>query len=192
MTPPVPLPAIAPETWLDEAELVRRHAALAPAPLDRGRVTQILARTPARMRVLHDRASITAAGGLAADRWAEADTPNPDAQLAVMAHGVASMIANGQPLSLFGDNLTVDLDLSEANLPVGSRVRIGTATLVVTPKPHNGCSKYAARFGHPALRFIAAPERRPLHLRGIYLRVLTDGEIGVGDEVVIEHRATTP
>ncbi len=182
------MPAIASETWLDEDELARRHARLPPAPQDRGRVTQILARTPARTRLLHQRTPVTESGGVPGDRWAAADEPKRAAQIAVMGHAVTTMIANGQPLTLFGDNLALALDLSEANLPVGSQVRIGTATLVVTPKPHNGCHKYAARFGHAALRFIAAKERRPLHLRGIYFRVVSDGEIAVGDEVVIEHR----
>ena len=59
-------------------------------------------------------------------------------------------IANGQPLFLFGDNLLVELDVSPANLPTGTRLQVGTALCEVTPKPHTGCGKFAARFGQDA------------------------------------------
>ena len=98
---------------------------------------------------------------------------------------MGELIANGQPLALFGDNLIVDLDLSSANLPIGSRLRIGSATLEVMPFPHDGCDKYRARFGADALRFISEKSRRPRNLRGIYLGVIERGEIAVDDKVEI-------
>jgi MOSC domain-containing protein YiiM len=118
--------------------------------------------------------------------------PDPDAQLAVMQRDVAELIANGQPLTLFGDNLFLDLDLSAENLPAGSRVRAGTALLAVTPKPHDGCRKFRARFGNDALRFVSKGELRHRNLRGIYMRVVEAGELGVGDavELVAPGRAT--
>jgi MOSC domain-containing protein YiiM len=53
--------------------------------------------------------------------------------------------------------------------------------LEVTPQPHNGCAKYSERFGADALRVISRPEARDLHLRGIYFRVVEDGDVAVGD-----------
>src|SRR4029079_8249763 len=85
--------------------------------------------------------------------------------------------------------LFFDLDLSAANLPIGSRLRAGGVLLEVTPKAHNGCHKFKGRFGGDALRFVAPPERRPLNLRGIYLRVVEDGEVAVGDAVEVVMRA---
>jgi MOSC domain-containing protein YiiM len=105
-----------------------------------------------------------------------------------MQHDVASLIANGQPLPLFGDNLFLDLDLSATNLPIGSRLRAGAVLLEVTPKAHNGCHKFKGRFGSDALRFVAHPDRRSLNLRGIYLRVVEDGEVAVGDAVEVVMR----
>jgi MOSC domain-containing protein YiiM len=102
-----------------------------------------------------------------------------------MQIGVAELIANGQPLELFGDNLFLDLDLSKDNLPPGAQLRIGGATLVVTPKAHNGCKKFLARFGEDALRFVSDPADRPRNLRGIYLRVIAPGDIQVGDRVEV-------
>jgi MOSC domain-containing protein YiiM len=102
-----------------------------------------------------------------------------------MQRDVAELIANGQPLTLFGDNLFLDLDLSVSNLPTGSRVHVGGATLEVTPKPHNGCKKFHARFGPDALRFVSKPDLRHRNLRGIYMRVVQPGEAAPGDPVEV-------
>jgi MOSC domain-containing protein YiiM len=132
---------------------------------------------------------LTAAGGMPGDAWTRKIPVLPEAQLAVMQRDVAELIANGQPLVLFGDNVFLDLDLAAANLPIGSRLRAGAAHLEVTPKPHNGCHKFKARFGADALRLVAHPERRHRNLRGIYLKVVEDGAVAVGDAVEVLMRA---
>jgi MOSC domain-containing protein YiiM len=98
-----------------------------------------------------------------------------------METDVAELIANGQPLALFGDCIILDLDLSSGNLPSSSRVRLGSAVLEVTPTPHNGCRKFRARFGDGALRFVSTKELRHRNLRGIYMRVVQGGEVNMGD-----------
>ena len=45
--------------------------------------------------------------------------PDPDAQIAVMQADVARLIANGQPLELFGDQLFLELDLLGRESPAG-------------------------------------------------------------------------
>ena len=84
---------------------------------------------------------------------------------------------------LAGDQLFVDLDLSEANLPPGTQLAIGTAVIEVTAEPHTGCSKFVERFGVDAMKFVNAPERQDLHLRGINARVVRAGTLRVGDRV---------
>ncbi len=103
--------------------------------------------------------------------------------------GIARLIANGQPLTTFGDNLFVELDLSAANLPTGTRLAVGRAIVEVTPKPHNGCSKFDARFGNDALCFVQAPATRADNRRGIYWKVVTEGEVSVGDSIRVLSRA---
>ncbi len=177
-----------PERFLAVDVLAQRLARLPAAPRGRGRVVALVTRVDGGRRQLLPRARLTAIGGMPGDAWQRKTPDAAEAQLAVMQLGVAELLANGQPLALFGDNLFLDLDLSAANLPIGSRLRAGAVLLEVTPKPHNGCRKFISRFGNEALRFISAPERRALRMRGIYLRVIEDGEVAVADVVEVVAR----
>ncbi len=171
------------------ADLEHKLAALPPAPKDRGRVVAIFARPGSNQRTPLEEATLTAAKGVPGDRWShprpEKGDPKPSQMLATMQAGVAEMIANGQPMGLFGDNLYLDLDLSEGNLPLGTRVKVGGALLEVTPEEHNGCLKFKARFGSDALRLVSRKETRDQNLRGIYFMVVEDGPVKVGDAVEV-------
>jgi MOSC domain-containing protein YiiM len=172
-------------------DVLRARLATAPAvPRERGRVMLLVTRVADGRRERPARVVLTGAAGMPGDAWARKTPTKPEAQLAVMQNDVAMLVANGQPLALFGDNLFLDLDLSAANLPIGSRVRAGAALLEVTPKAHNGCHKFKSRFGADALRFVQEPECRHRNLRGIYLRVVEDGAVAVGDAVEVVARAS--
>lgn len=156
--------------------------------LESGRVSLIVRRLDDGTRETLERALLSQEEGVPGDDWQKRPPRDPEAQLAVMQTSVARLIANGQPLTTFGDNLFVELDLSAANLPTGTRVAVGQAIVEVTPKPHNGCSKFDARFGHDALRFVQAPATRAENRRGIYWKIVTAGEVAVGDLVRVLHR----
>lgn len=181
-----------PAQHLPLAELQARFRALPPAPKDAGRLTLIVRRPVKDAREVLTRVRLTPAAGLPGDAWGSKPSPDPTAQLTVMQTAVAELIANGQPLALFGDNLFVDLDLSVANLPVGSRLRVGGAVVEVTPMPHDGCRKFHARFGPDALRFVNAKPTRSLNLRGIYWRVIEPGEVEIGSPVMVLSRPPGP
>jgi MOSC domain-containing protein YiiM len=163
--------------------------ALPPSPRDSGRVAMIVRRADGGRRETPDRVSMTPESGLPGDAWGRMREPMLEAQLAVMQIDVAESIANGQPLTLFGDNLFLELDLSTTNLPPGSRLRAGSIILEVTAQPHNGCRKFRGRFGEDALRFVSKRELRHLNLRGIYMRVVEGGTISLGDTVEVISRA---
>lgn len=169
-------------------ELCNALTKLPPAPRDEGTLSLIVRKIEGGVRELPTAVRLTPTDGVPGDAWGRSHQPDPVAQLAVMQTPVASLIANGQPLELFGDNLYLDMDLSAANLPIGSRLRVGEALLEVTPQPHNGCKKFRARFGEPALRFVSDPDLRPRNLRGIYLRAIEAGEVNVGDSATVVHR----
>jgi len=133
-------------------------------------------------------AVVLGAEGVPGDDWTRRPPRDADAQLAVMWQPLAALVANGQPLTVFGDNLFVDLDLSRANLPAGTRLRVGEALVEVTPKPHDGCAAFRARFGADALRFVQAPATRALNRRGVYWKVVEPGAAAVGAAIRVVSR----
>lgn len=163
--------------------------ALPLPPQDSGRITLIVRRRADGVREALDGIHLSREEGVPGDGWSRRPPRNPDAQLAVMRTDVAELIANGQPLTVFGDNLFVDLDISAANLPVGARLRVGRAVVEVTPKPHNGCHKFKGRFGGDALRLVQDARTRDQNLRGIYWRVAEHGEVRPGDPIQVLSRA---
>lgn len=174
--------------FLTSTTLEQRFAQLPPAPRDHGAVALLVRRCPGGVREVIERAVVGPDTGLEGDAWGRQRKPAREAQLAVMQAKVAELIANGQSLALFGDQLFLDLDLSAANLPPGSRLRAGTALLEVTPEPHNGCAKFRGRFGQDAIRFVSNQERRHLNLRGIYMQVIEAGALAVGDAIQVLSR----
>ena len=177
-----------PSRHLPLGELEQKLGTLPAAPRDAGRVAFLVRRRPDKVRETPTRIDLGPDTGVPGDAWGRGQKPDRAAQLTVMEIDVAEMIANGQPLTVFGDNLFLALDLSVENLPTGSRVRLGRALLEVTAKPHNGCRKFAARFGHDALRLVANPQLRHRNLRGIYMSVVEAGEVAVGDAVAVVSR----
>ena len=129
--------------------------------------------------------------GLVGDTWKDRysrhspdGSANPNAQITVMNARAVDLLAQGEERwSLAGDQLYVDLDLSVDNLPPGTRLALGTATLEVTSQPHTGCAKFAERYGTDATKFVNSPEGKRLHLRGINTRVVRAGTVRVGDVV---------
>jgi MOSC domain-containing protein YiiM len=173
------------------AELEAGLRALPEPPRDSGRLALIVRRRADGVRETPDRATLSPEEGVPGDGWSRRPPRDPEAQLAVMRRDVAELIANGQPLVLFGDNLFVDLDVSAANLPVGTRLRVGRALVEVSPKPHDGCLKFKGRFGNDALRLVQARATRHQNLRGIYWKVAEAGEARVGDAIEVLSRPRT-
>lgn len=169
-------------------ELERRLGELAP-PKDAGKLALIVARRDDGQRETPERVVLTPEEGVPGDAWLRDCPEKADAQITIMRSDFAQLVANGQPLTLPGDNLLADLDLSCANLPTGSRLRLGEALLEVTPEPHNGCLKFRQRFGKDALRITADRRYRDLRLRGIYVKVVEAGAVAVGDAIEVVSRA---
>ncbi len=170
------------------AQLEAGLRALPAAPADTGRLALIVRRRPDGSRETPERVHLTPEEGLSNDSWNRRLPLAPDMQLAVMRRDVAELVANGQPLTTFRDHLFVGLDPSAANLPTGTRLRVGEAVVEVTPKPHNGCGKFNARFGPDALHFVNAQPTRPQNLRGVYWKVVEPGEASVGSRIQVLSR----
>lgn len=164
---------------------------LPAGPRDQGRLVRIVQRPAPGERVVLERAVLDPVSGLPGDRWSQRFRLLPHrykhAQISVMRADVLARFAERAGVSgdLAGDNLIVDLDLTAANLPVGSVLAIGAARLQVTPKRHTGCAKFRARFGDDSLRALKTLDRA----RGLFLRVQVGGAVRVGDAVRVIERA---
>ena len=129
--------------------------------------------------------------GLVGDTWQARGSSHmpdrsshPDMQLNLINTRLIALLAQDKARwPLAGDQLYVDLDLSEENLPPGTRLAIGAAVVEVTDQPHTGCKKFAARFGTDAVKFVNSPEGKALHLRGVNAKVVQGGTIRTGDAV---------
>jgi len=78
----------------------------------------------------------------------------------------------------FGENLTVD-GLSDDEVCIGDRYRIGGALFEVT-QPRVTCYRVGIRMNNPEMPALLVSHKRP----GFYCRVLEEGELGAGDEIV--------
>jgi hypothetical protein len=173
----------------DELEQGLPHIRRAPA--NNGELQMIVRRPQIEAREVITEGVLDLAEGLAGDNWrvrGQQRTPpreaNPDAQLTLINARVAQLVAGSRERwPLAGDQLYVDLDLGLANLPAGTRLRVGEAVVEVTALPHTGCAKFVARFGSEAMDFVNSPDGRQLCLRGINARVISAGCIRVGDRV---------
>lgn len=174
--------------------LIELEAGLADvrtSPLDMGRVDRIARRPSVGEREVVDAATLDTEAGVVGDDWVHRGSKRmPDgssdreAQVTIMNSRVAALLSDG-PVGweIAGDQLYVDLDLSVGNLPPGTRLRVGSATVEVSAVPHRGCVQFSARFGPDALRFASTPAGLDLRLRGVNTRIVESGIVRTGDPV---------
>jgi hypothetical protein len=180
-------------TWamsFSTEELDRRLDHVAAAPSSVGTVELIVARPAVGERQVLDVGELRPGVGLVGDNYLERGSSrspgglaDPLAELNIMSARALEAVAgvDRERWPLAGDQFIVDFDLSLANAPTGTRLRIGAALVEVTEKPHNGCAKFAERFGTDAARWVNS--RKDLRLRGICAVVVEPGAVSVGDEI---------
>src|SRR5690348_9435256 len=78
----------------------------------------------------------------------------------------------------FGENFTVE-GLADGEVCVGDRYRIGGALFEVT-QPRVTCYRVGIRMDEPRMAALLVAHQRP----GFYFRVLQEGEVGAGDNIV--------
>src|SRR5438045_1762031 len=99
------------------------------SPTDVGRLTAIIVRPAPNERRTLNSATLAPESGIEGDRWASDSfyrlndgRSDPRCQVSMMNDRFLRQVAGGEDdMCLAGDNLIVDLELSEANLPTGSQ-----------------------------------------------------------------------
>jgi MOSC domain-containing protein YiiM len=162
--------------------------ALPPSPRDRGRVERCVVRTGRGQRALPAAIEVSVEQGVVGDAWSGQGHSSPGNQVSLINVHVLGSLADGdaQRMALSGDNLHVDLELSEANLPVGTLLAIGGAVLRVSPVPHRPCRSFVERFGARAAKQVARAQRIGRRGRGVLCEVVRGGTIRVGDGIEVE------
>ncbi|MCA9296552.1 MAG: hypothetical protein KC983_08540 [Phycisphaerales bacterium] len=174
----------------DESNFEHVHT----APADDGELILIVRRPDIDQRETLDIGELSAECGLIGDNWhvkpcrrTDDGSPHPDMQLNIINIRLLELIEPDRARwPLAGDQLYVDLDLREENLPAGTRLAIGDAVVEVTDQPHTGCAKFAERFGRDAALWVNSPRGRALRLRGINARTVVAGTIRTGDRIHVQ------
>lgn len=159
------------------------------SPKNNGTLEMIVRRPQVDEREMLNEGILDENEGLAGDNWkirgskaTEDGSAHPEMQLNIMNARVITLLAQDkQRWQLAGDELFIDMDLSDENLPAGTQLALGEAIIQVTAKPHTGCKKFAERYGQAAVIFVNSPEGKKLHLRGVNAKVIQGGKIRVGD-----------
>ena len=173
-------------------ELEQGLAEVTASPSDAGRLESIVVRPATSERRTLESATLTPERGIDGDRWVsdsfyrlQDGRSDPRCQVSIMnARFLRQIAGDKSAMCLAGDNLIVDLDLSEANLPPGSRLAIGSeVVLEITDVSHTGCTKFGKRYGQEARAFANNERGKSLHLRGRYTQIIRGGTIRLGDTV---------
>lgn len=82
----------------------------------------------------------------------------------------------------FGENFTIT-GLSDDEVCIGDRYRIGDAEFEVT-QPRVTCFRIGLRLDEPEMPNLLVAQHRP----GFYLRVITEGQVRAGDDIVLTRR----
>lgn len=176
---------------LTTEEIEAGLGAIRQSPKEQGTLQLIVRRPEIGAREILQEAELDTTVGLVGDTWPRRKStrtadgaPHPDMQLNVMnARTIALLAQTRERWPLAGDQLFIDLDLSEDNLPPGTQLALGSAVIEVTSQPHTGCGKFVERFGADAMHFVNSPTGRSLRMRGLNARVVRAGRILAGDTV---------
>ena len=99
-------------------------------------------------------------------------------QLASYRHWAKEFGRDDLSHGYLGENFTVD-GLPDDEVCIGDRYRIGQAVFEVT-QPRVTCYRAGIRIGEPRMAALLVSHRRP----GFYFRVITEGEVEAGQEIV--------
>lgn len=159
------------------------------APKDNASIEQLCLRLDVGVRNFVDKMQLTREFGIPGERWNTAPwltlddgRADPRIQVSILGKRVLDLVYN-DPKNMIhpGDSFIADMDFSHENMPDGTLLRVGSATLRVSDKFNHACQKWKDRYGEDALRWIVLPKNRQYRLRGVLCEVIEDGWVKPGD-----------
>ena len=161
------------------------------APQDEGVIHKLCYRPGFRKREFVDELSLSVTNGVKGDRWKEFGwlklpdgSPDPRIQVCILQKRVLDCVwQEGDGVDYPGDTMIVDMDMSDANLPIGTRLQVGSAIIEVSDVFNDACTKWVARYGKQSRQWINLPENVPLRLRGILCLIVQDGKVSRSDRM---------
>ena len=135
--------------------------------------------------------TVTKAQGIPGERWGTAPwlklpdgTGHPGIQVSILPRRVLDLVWRNRDTVVHpGDTFVCDLDMTEANLPEGQLLAVGTAVLRVSEVWNDACAKWKVRHGEAAFDWVRA--HKNLRLRGVLCSIAEDGVIRNGDAVEV-------
>jgi len=172
-------------------DLIEAVPHIMAAPKDGAAIEMLCFRPGYGQRNFVDKLVVTRGRGMPGERWETAPwlrkddgTGHPGIQISILQKRVLDLVWRDRSSVIHpGDSFIVDMELSEANLPVGQLLRVGTAVLQVSDVFNDGCVKWKVRYGEAAKDWIVAPGHRELRLRGVLCSIVKDGEMKAGDQL---------
>lgn len=170
-------------------DLMRALPHVLAAPKDGAAISHLCLRPARNERRFVDEITLTKAQGIPGERWltqpwlrTAEGLPHPGIQVCIISRRVLDLVwcHRGEVLHP-GDTFAADIDTSEANLPNGLSLRVGSAVLRVSEVFNDACVKWKARYGQDAYDWIRDADHRALRLRGVLCSVEQDGLIRAGD-----------
>ncbi|SFT11343.1 hypothetical protein SAMN04488040_3219 [Sulfitobacter marinus] len=183
-------PNVSEHVTLAECEAALDH--ILAAPKSGATIGQLCFRPDFGLRTFPDALELTVDHGIIGERWTKKPwltlpdgAPDPRIQVSILSRRVMDLCWRDRINAPHpGDPIVVDMDLSAANLPVGARLSAGSAVLEVSDKFNTGCIKWNERYGNDSLRWINMRENRDFRLRGILCKIVQDGTVTVGDQLI--------
>ncbi len=171
------------------AELQAALPNVLAAPKDNAPIEQLCLRPDFGERNFVDEMQLTKEFGIPGERWNyapwlkhEDGTADPRIQVSILGTRVLDLVWRDRENTLHpGDSFMADMDFSHTNMPVGTLLNIGSATLRVTNKFNDACVKWKVRYGKDAKDWIVLPENLTHRLRGVLCEVVKDGWVKTGD-----------
>lgn len=176
-------------SYATRAELDHALADILAAPKSNTPIEMLCRRPDRNQREFPERLSLSVSGGIEGDYemekpWLKLSdgSPDPRIQVSILPKRVLDLVWRDRENVAFpGDTIIADLNVTLDNMPVGTRLQIGEAEVEVSDLWNEGCAKWKVRMGRDAYNWTSAPEHEPLRLRGIYCRIVKDGEVQLGD-----------